>query len=168
MLILLISTQKPYFCDNDVITTDIKSAGIHLLNYNSLIIFIFRQIDRADFAVLGPSSFIVQSNLLDTYSFQGKIQNLTIIRYLLYSLWERTLLQGHRRTQRSDTPIVCPCMEDFHCIFCFPFSHAIQFYCVGRFPFLSAYLSYDGKHYPIKKNLEILCLYFLLRRNIKY
>ena len=35
MLILLISTQKPYFCDNDVITTDIKSAGIHLLNYHS-------------------------------------------------------------------------------------------------------------------------------------
>ena len=50
LLILLISTQKSYFCDNDaiyevimkkrlendVITTDIKSAGIHLLNYHSL------------------------------------------------------------------------------------------------------------------------------------
>ena len=43
MLILPISTQKSYFCDNDAIydvimqendvkTTDIKSAGIHLLN----------------------------------------------------------------------------------------------------------------------------------------
>ena len=49
MLILLISTQKSYFCDNDaiydvimqepvitVITTDIKSAVIHLLNNHSL------------------------------------------------------------------------------------------------------------------------------------
>ena len=50
MLILLISTQKSYFCDNDttydvimeelvrndVITTDIKSAGIHLLNCHFL------------------------------------------------------------------------------------------------------------------------------------
>mgnify|MGYP003688546427 CR=1 FL=1 len=52
MPILLISTQKSYFFDNDtmtiyhvimqeplendVITTDIKSAGIHLLNNHSL------------------------------------------------------------------------------------------------------------------------------------
>ena len=46
MLILLIPTQKLYFCDNDafmtepvkndVITTDTKSTGIHLLNNYSL------------------------------------------------------------------------------------------------------------------------------------
>ena len=62
--------QKSYFCDNDaifdvamqnrlendVITPNINSAGIHLLYYHS-IIFIFRQIDKDNFAVRGPSSW---------------------------------------------------------------------------------------------------------------
>ena len=47
---------------NDVIIIDKKSAGIHLLNNHFLIktfsiISILRQINRAIFAVRGPSSF---------------------------------------------------------------------------------------------------------------
>ena len=57
--IFLISTQKLYFVDNDAIfdiIRDMKSAGIHLLNYQTYsTIWIFRQIDSAYSAIRGLS-----------------------------------------------------------------------------------------------------------------
>ena len=94
MLILLFSTQKSYFCDNDaiyelfimknrlendVITKDIKPAGIHLLIITILDVpnhFHLRQIDRANFAVRGLSSMmnclnrIVKANYLRSFVLQ--------------------------------------------------------------------------------------------------
>ena len=76
MLILLISTQKSYFCDNDAIYDVIMQEPVwkwrhnfrHKISRDSFadlplfktfsIIFIFRQIDRANFAVRGPSSLV--------------------------------------------------------------------------------------------------------------
>ena len=74
MLILLISIQKSYFCDNDAIYDVIMQEPVRkwCRNYRHRtsrdwyaelplfktfsIIFIFRQINRANFAVRGPSS----------------------------------------------------------------------------------------------------------------
>ena len=74
MLILLISAWKSYFCDNDAIYDVIMQEPVRKWRHNHrlkisrdsfselplfktfAIIFIFRQIDRANFAVRGSSS----------------------------------------------------------------------------------------------------------------
>ena len=55
IMTLFMTSQCKNRLGNDVITPNINSAGIHLLYYHS-IIFIFRQIDKDNFAVRGPSS----------------------------------------------------------------------------------------------------------------
>ena len=102
MMLFMMSSCKNQL-ENDVITTDIKSAVIHLLNYHSIrqtqSFSFLDKINRASFAVRGPSSFDLCSALLATEQWGF----FSVPRLL----WHGTSVYNcHLREPVSLTPIV--------------------------------------------------------------